>query len=255
MTVPSFTRARIERLCADALERAGVAGVLPTPLDAVAEAVGVRERVALPPGARVLGALWFERRALFVDGRQSPARRRFTEAHEIAHLLCPWHQAVVRLDTAAELFGDPRAAIEAEANLAASELIFQGGRFAAQAAERERSLRTPLALTRAYGHPATPPRTTTSSATPSRWRCWWPAAGRTRAGASLCGGASSRRPSPAPSDGSPAACGTSPWPIRRWGRRSRRRAGRPSRWRGRSCSVGASSAPRCSTTATATWSS
>jgi hypothetical protein len=58
---------------------------------------------------------------------------------------------VVRLDTAAELFGDPRAAIEAEANLAASELIFQGGRFAAQAAERERSLRTPLALTRAYG--------------------------------------------------------------------------------------------------------
>jgi hypothetical protein len=151
MTVPSFTRARIERLCTDALERAGVAGVLPTPLDALAEAAGVRERVVLPPGARVLGALWFERRALFVDGRQSRARRRFTEAHEIAHLLCPWHQAVVRLDTAAELFGDPRAAIEAEANLAASELIFQGGRFTAEAAEHERSLRTPLALASAYG--------------------------------------------------------------------------------------------------------
>jgi hypothetical protein len=63
MTVPSFTRARIERLCADALERAGVAGVLPTPLDAVAEAVGVRERVALPPGARVLGAAALHRGA------------------------------------------------------------------------------------------------------------------------------------------------------------------------------------------------
>jgi hypothetical protein len=151
MTVPSFTRARIERLCAEALERAGVAGVLPTPLDALAKAVGVRERVELPPEARVLGALWFERRALFVERTQSPARRRFTEAHEIAHLLCPWHRAVVRLDTAGELFGDPAVAIEAEANLAASELIFQGGRFAAEAADRERTLRTPLALADAYG--------------------------------------------------------------------------------------------------------
>jgi hypothetical protein len=149
--IPAFTRSRIERLCADALRHAGVAGVLPTPLDALAEAAGVRERVVLPPRARVLGALWFERRALFVDRTQSPARRRFTEAHEIGHLLCPWHRAAVRLDTAGELFGDVAVGIEAEANLAASELIFQGGRFTAEAAEHERSLRTPLALAGAYG--------------------------------------------------------------------------------------------------------
>jgi hypothetical protein len=151
VTLPSFTRSRIERLCADALRSAGVAGVLPTPLDALAEAAGVRERVELPPEARVLGALWFERRALFVERTQSPVRRRFTEAHEIGHLLCPWHRAVVRLDTAGELFGDLAVGIEAEANLAAGELIFQGGRFTAEAAEHERSLRTPLALADAYG--------------------------------------------------------------------------------------------------------
>ena len=151
MKVPSFTRSRIERLCADALQRAGVAGVLPTPLDALAEAAGVRERVELPAQAPVLGALWFERRALFVEPTQSPARRRFTEAHEIGHLLCPWHRAVVRLDTAGELFGDLGVGIEAEANLAASELIFQGGRFTADAAEHAPSLRTPLALADAYG--------------------------------------------------------------------------------------------------------
>lgn len=151
MKVPAFTRSRIERLCADALRHAGVAGVLPTPLDALAEAVGVRERVELPPQARVLGALWFERRALFVERTQSPPRRRFTVAHEIGHLLCPWHRAAVRLDTAGELFGDVAAGIEAEANIAASELIFQGGRFTAEAAGHEPSLRTPLELAEAYG--------------------------------------------------------------------------------------------------------
>lgn len=151
MKIAGFTRARIERVCVEALERAGLAGVLPTPLDALAEAAGVRERVALPPQARILGALWFERQALFVDRTQAPARRRFTEAHEIGHLLCPWHRAVVRLDTAGELFGELGVGIEAEANLAASELIFQGERFTAEAADRERSLRTPLALADAYG--------------------------------------------------------------------------------------------------------
>jgi IrrE N-terminal-like domain len=151
MTIPRFTRARIERLCADALRGAGLVGVLPTPLDALAEALGVRERVTLPPQARVLGALWFEERALFVERTQSRARRRFTEAHELGHLLCPWHRAVVRLDTAGELFGVRGVGIEAEANLAAGELIFQGARFTAEAAGLERSLRTPLALADAYG--------------------------------------------------------------------------------------------------------
>jgi hypothetical protein len=150
-SVPQFTRARIERLCADALRDAGLAGVLPTPLDALGEALGVRERVALPPQARVLGALWFEERALFVERTQSRARRRFTEAHELGHLLCPWHRAVMRLDTAGELFGSLGVGIEAEANLAAGELIFQGARFTAEAADHEHSLRTPLALADAYG--------------------------------------------------------------------------------------------------------
>jgi hypothetical protein len=151
MTVPRFTRGRIESVCADALRAAGVEDVLPTPLDALAEAAGVRERIELPPRARVLGALWFEERALFVDRTQSPARRRFTEAHEIGHLLCPWHRAAVRFDTAGELFGVLGVGIEEEANLAASELIFQGPRFTAEAAPHERSLRTPLALADAYG--------------------------------------------------------------------------------------------------------
>src|SRR5262245_48533985 len=45
--LPAFTRARIARACREALERSGALGVLPTPLEAVGAAVGVRERIAL----------------------------------------------------------------------------------------------------------------------------------------------------------------------------------------------------------------
>ena len=133
MTIEPITRARIAGLCADALRRSGADGVLPTPLDAVLEAVGVRDRIELaqaPPIAdavrdRLLGAIWFEERALFVDRRQSMPRRRFTEAHEAVHLLCPWHAAALRVDTASELFGALARGIEAEANFGAGQLIFQ----------------------------------------------------------------------------------------------------------------------------------
>ena len=198
----------------------------------------MRERVALPPQARVLGALWFERRALFVERTQSPARRRFTEAHEIGHLLCPWHRAVVRLDTAGELFGQLGVGIEAEANLAASELIFQGSRFTAEAAEHERSLRTPLALADALRglrarRRAPLRRAPRRAAGPARRR---PLARRAWA-ACPSGAASSRPPSPPRSGRSPAASGTSAGAARAWPRRSRPPAARRSRCRRRSPSA------------------
>jgi hypothetical protein len=154
-----FTRDRIARLCADALRDAGVLGELPTPLEALHPLAGVRAHVDLRdlPGispalrGRLLGAVWFEERAVFVDGRQSAPRRRFTEAHELAHLLCPWHAAVLRLDTAHELFGPLSRGVEAEANLGAAELLFQGAAFAREAARDARSLRTAFALAPRYG--------------------------------------------------------------------------------------------------------
>jgi hypothetical protein len=154
MPVESYTRTRIARLCADALRRSGALGVLPTPLEAVHELAGVQlERLPVrePLRERLLGAVWFEERALFVRAGQSAARRRFTEAHENAHLLCPWHAAVLRVDTADELFGPLASGIEAEANYGAGQLIFQGARFAEEAGAHERSLHTPFALARIYG--------------------------------------------------------------------------------------------------------
>ena len=65
----------------DALRSAGVAGVLPTPLEEVQRAAGITARHdigELPPGVAtpgraLLGALWFERREVYVDLAQSAA--------------------------------------------------------------------------------------------------------------------------------------------------------------------------------------
>jgi hypothetical protein len=155
----AFTRRRIERITDDALRAAGVLGVVPTPLDAVARAAGVRAIVPMPglPASvrrtdrRLLGALWFEERALFLDETQSRVRRRFTQAHELVHALCPWHEAVLREDTEDELFRPTRAALELEANAGAGMLIFQRADFAEHAAAGPCSIRTGLALAARYG--------------------------------------------------------------------------------------------------------
>ena len=89
---------------------------------------------------QVLGALWFEERLLYVNSDQSKPRRAFTEAHELVHALCPWHSAVLRQDTEAELFRPVADAIEAEANAGAAMLLFQGSAFAGIAASEAPSL-------------------------------------------------------------------------------------------------------------------
>jgi hypothetical protein len=126
----AFTRHRLERIVDEALRRAGVLGVVPTPLDTVAAtaAIAIEPVASLGPARDrpVLGAMWLEERTLFLERRQSPARRRFTQAHELMHALCPWHGPALRTDTAAELFGPTREMLEAEANAGASLLLFGG---------------------------------------------------------------------------------------------------------------------------------
>lgn len=154
-----FTRRRLERLAERALAEAGALGVLPTPLADVQAAAGIVARHdigALPPGLatpgrRLLGALWFERRTVYVDLSQPEPRRRFTDAHEAIHALCPWHAAALREDTEAELFRDARAAIETEANYGAAQLIFQGRRFAERLAAEPADLATAGRLAAVHG--------------------------------------------------------------------------------------------------------
>jgi hypothetical protein len=157
--VAGFTRARLEAIVEGALREAGVFGTLPTPLEALREPArvrGVEPIAALPPGLGrrdrpLLGALWFEERTVYVDERQSAPRRRFTEAHELVHALCPWHEAILREDTEDELFRPLVDAVEAEANAGAGLLIFQGSEFVRRVADAPRSIPTALGLAREHG--------------------------------------------------------------------------------------------------------
>lgn len=147
------------------MQRAGVVDVFPTPLQAVQQALDIRERIdvaELPKEVRsskpsllkrVLGAVWFEEKTVFVDLSQSEPRRRFTDAHEAVHAMCPWHeQTLALLDTEDELVRRTALEpIELEANFGAGHLIFQGGRFHRQALEDQVSIRAPLALADSYG--------------------------------------------------------------------------------------------------------
>jgi hypothetical protein len=155
-----FTTRRLERIVEDALAAAGVAGVLPTPLEALHGVAGIRAVEPIPalpdrvrtPGRRLLGALWFEERTIFLEERQSEARRRFTHAHELIHALAPWHEAVIREDGRDELFGRAAVdAVEAEANAGAGLLLFQGRHLVARIAAERPSISAPLALAREYG--------------------------------------------------------------------------------------------------------
>jgi hypothetical protein len=145
------TRARIAAIVERALRDSGALGVLPTPLDALREAAGLERVEAAGLGPAVLGALWFEQRVMFVAEGQSAPRRRFTEAHEIAHALCHWHFPALHEDTAATLFGPARDAIEAEANAAAALLIFQGEAFRERAAALPCSLASVQRLAEEHG--------------------------------------------------------------------------------------------------------
>jgi hypothetical protein len=157
--VAPYTARRLERIAEDALASAGVLGVLPTPLEALRPIAGIRAVEPMPalperirtPGRELLGALWFDERTIFLDERQSEARRRFTEAHELMHALCPWHEAALREDSSAELFRESVDRIEAEANLGAGLLLFQGRRFAEHVATERPSITAALALAREYG--------------------------------------------------------------------------------------------------------
>lgn len=163
----AYTRARVASLVDDALRRAGVLGVLPTPISAVQSVAGITSRLdisELPdprdpaPSAlsRLLGAIVFDERVVFINEDQPEVRVRFTDAHEATHALCPWHEQTLRLlDTEHTLFKEIADRIEAEANYGAARLIFQGDHLMRRALQEQYSILAPLALAGDYGASST----------------------------------------------------------------------------------------------------
>jgi hypothetical protein len=160
--VDEFTARKVISACERALQAAGVAGMIPTPLSQVADAAGIAEMLDigdLPDEEeiprpnwlkRVIGAYAFTEKVVFVDRQQLHGRARFTQAHETAHAILPWHNATYLFDDET-IFGDTQAKLDAEANLGAGHLIFQGRRFHAEALNYDTRLASAIAMSERYG--------------------------------------------------------------------------------------------------------
>ncbi len=165
LAVPEQAQPRVLVAAERLLVRAEALGLLPTPLDAVAASAGIEEvldiselpapLVARKPSflRRVVGALLYRDQVAFIDYGQVEVRARYTEAHEIAHRALPWHQASHSLFLDDDQTLDPATELEleAEANLMAAHLLFQGQRFHQEAMDYELSLATPTLLAPRFG--------------------------------------------------------------------------------------------------------
>ena len=158
-----FTRRQIRSVTQAALAKADVAGIVPTPLEALSRVCGIVETIdisALPSDTiakrpfalkRILGAVFYRERLVFVDRAQGDARARFTHAHELSHKLLPWHEALYRLDDYERLFGAVKKRLDAEADAGAADLLFQGDVFGRRALEYKVSMSAPIALAADFG--------------------------------------------------------------------------------------------------------
>jgi hypothetical protein len=161
--VGELARRQIWAFSDSALRNAGVSGIIPTPLDAVATAAGITEIIDIsqlpaaiearkPPALkRILGALLYREHVALVDLSQPEPRARLSKGHEIGHQIIPWHQAAFQLDDEDRLLGITRDELEREAYLAGAHLIFQGEHFWRRAMDYQVSIGTPVALAPEYG--------------------------------------------------------------------------------------------------------
>ena len=154
-----------------ALLQAGALGVLPTPVGhilAVANVEHIEEELlneaflsklrsgagpALKPAlSKVLGVFDAKSNLVFVDHLLKPVKKRFVLLHEAGHGFMPWQRAMYDLVEDCDQALDPAAAdlFDREANVFASEVMFQNDTFVNMAADEKFEIWTPIRLARKF---------------------------------------------------------------------------------------------------------
>jgi hypothetical protein len=164
-------RARIRKEALEALARADALGRFPTPVDdvlAVARLEVVEEDLADLPFldrmrrkagslkralSKVLGIFDVKAGLVFIDRTVQAAKQTFLKLHEIGHSFLPWQRDVYKVIEDCEGTLDPETAdlFDREANLFATEVLFQIDGFIQEANDSPFGLKVPLDLKRKYG--------------------------------------------------------------------------------------------------------
>lgn len=161
----------VRRHARRALLEADALGVLPTPVAHILAAANVEQvedevlnesflsRLRSKAGhalkralSKVLGVFDTKSNLVFVDQLLMPVKKRFVILHEAGHGFMPWQRAMYDLVEDCDQALDPVAAdlFDREANLFASEVLFQNDTFAEMAADEKFEIWTPIRLAKKF---------------------------------------------------------------------------------------------------------
>lgn len=168
-------RKRIEKQAREALERANVLGIFPTPIDEVYHAAKVtiandelfddgflskfRKKAsgALKSAiGKVLGLFDAKSNVVFLDQAVKGSRKVFLKLHELGHALLPWQKSIYSVVEDCEKTISPEVSDEfdREANVFASEVLFQLDTFTSEANQHDFDIGIPLKLSKKFGSSA-----------------------------------------------------------------------------------------------------
>lgn len=113
--------------------------------------IGTRRLTDFVERIRLQALLFFDDKRVLLDNDLPKLKHDWASAHEIGHQIIPWHREFCRGDTIFTL--DPRwhQELEAEANYAASALLFCGEAFTADARDTQPCWTSIQELKRRYG--------------------------------------------------------------------------------------------------------
>lgn len=144
-------------------------GVFPTPVDKIVRFADLRveknfDLCRIEPGflparlglvksaiSKVVGAIDFQKKTIYLDHSQKTPRKNFIKLHEVGHKACTWQNALGFLDDEKTLSLDVKRQFEREANYFASGALFQLDRFDAEMAKLPLALSSPLILAKKFG--------------------------------------------------------------------------------------------------------
>lgn len=170
LTPGQLKRVRLE--AERALKEAGALGVFPTPVASIMAVAKVEEPEdeALDDGliarmrklagsalksafSKVLGLFHAGAGLVYIDRTMLAVKQTFVRLHEAAHGFLPWQRGIYAVveDCENSLDPDVASAFDREANVFASEVLFQLDSFIERSNDIEFSIYTPVKLAKTYG--------------------------------------------------------------------------------------------------------